>query len=218
MIHVLPKRSFFRFELTVPRLERPPKADGNLRDWNAAHRIPPLIEIEGSEAIADAYWGWNEDFLAVAFEVPNRRGKPVCEPKHWWKKDGIRVCIDTRDARDVRRATRFCHLFYILPVGGGPARSDPVVGLHRMSRAKEPPATVDVSRIRLGVHVRADRYAVEAVFPAEVLSGWRPAEHPRIGFFYKVKDSQRGPQHLTATDDLGWNVDPSTWATAVLSH
>jgi len=218
MIHVLPKRALFRFELTVPHLPRAPKVDGNLREWTAAHRIPSLVELEGEAPIADAYWGWNEDFLAVAFDVPQRSGRPVCDAKSWWKKDGIRVCVDTRDARDVRRATRFCHLFYILPTGGGPRRNDPVVGIHRMSRAKEPPPPVDVARIRLGVQVRANGYAVEAVLPADVLNGWRPAEHPRIGFFYKVKDTQLGAQHLTATDELGWNVDPSSWATAVLAR
>jgi hypothetical protein len=34
--------------------------------------------------------------------------------------------------------------------------------------------------------------------------------------FYKVKDTQRGDQHLSVDDELGWNVDPSTWATGVL--
>ena len=61
-------------------------------------------------------------------------------------------------------------------------------------------------------------YSLEVAIPAACLSGWDPVEHPRIGFFYKVKDTCCGDQHLTADDDLGWNVDPSTWATGVLTR
>ena len=128
----------------------------------------------------------------------------------------MRVCVDTRDARDIKRATRFCHFFYLLPTGGGAGGKQPVVGFHRMSRAKEPPPSVDVSRIKVGVQIDRRGYSLEAAIPATCLNGWDPAEHSRVGFFYKVKDTHHGAQHLTVDDDLGWNVDPSTWATAVL--
>ena len=87
-----------------------------------------------------------------------------------------------------------------------------------MSRAKEPPPSVDVSRIKVGVQIDRRGYSLEAAIPATCLNGWDPAEHSRIGFFYKVKDTHHGAQHLTVDDDLGWNVDPSTWATAVLAR
>ena len=73
-----------------------------------------------------------------------------------------------------------------------------------------------MSRIRVGVQVDRRSYSLEAATPATCLNGWDPAEHSRIGFFYKVKDTHHGAQHLTVDDDLGWNVEPSTWATAVL--
>jgi hypothetical protein len=178
--------------------------------------VPPLCEIEPAvTSIADVYFGWNEDGFYAAFDIV-RRGTPRCDPVHWWKRDGLRLCLDTRDARDNKRATRFCHFFYFLPLGGGRDLRSPVVGSHRMSRAKEPPPEVDVSRIQ--VHCRLDRkgYTFETAIPASCLHGWDPAEHPRLGVFYKVKDSDAGSQHLTVDDELGWNVDPSTWATGVL--
>ncbi|NLG44386.1 MAG: hypothetical protein GX547_14170 [Phycisphaerae bacterium] len=85
-----------------------------------------------------------------------------------------------------------------------------------MSRAKEPPPAVDLSQIQLAARAGRRGWSVELAIPAASLSGWNPAEHPRIGFFYKIKDTQLGSQHLTVDDELGWNADPSTWATGVL--
>ncbi len=216
MIESLARRAFFRFELPVHYLAKPPRADGDVSKWPQKCLVPPLVELEEREPFADVYWAWNEDGFYAAFDVPNRTAVPQCDPKHWWKKNGLRLCIDTRDARDIKRATRFCHFFYLLPSGGGKSGKLPVVGTHRMSRAKEPPPAVDVSQIKAAAHVARSGYTLEVAIPGGCLAGWDPAEHPRIGVFYKVKDSQHGAQHLTADDDLGWNSDPSTWATGVL--
>jgi hypothetical protein len=216
MLDTLPRRALFRFELPLHHLARVPTLDGHMRKWHKRYRLPALVELDQPRAIADVYGAWHDDGLVFAFDVPERRTALRSDPEHWWKQDGLRLCIDTRDARDIKRATRFCHFFYILPTGGGRDRKGPIVGTHRMSRAKEPPPPVDASRIRVAVHVERRRYGVEVAIPAECLSGWNPSEHPRIGLFYKVKDTELGAQHLTVPDELGWNADPSTWATAVL--
>ena len=216
MLSILPKRSLFRFEIPIHHVARTLRIDGDVSTWSQKYLVPPLVQLEGEEPLADVYWAWNEDGFYAAFDVPNRHGRLHCDPKQWWKHDGLRLCIDTRDARDIKRATRFCHFFYLLPVGGGADGKRPVVGTHRMSRAKEPPPAVDVSLIKVDAAVRRDGYSLEVALPAACLSGWDPVEHPRIGVYYKVKDAQLGSQHLSADDELGWNVDPSTWATGVL--
>lgn len=216
MLDALSKRAFFRFELPVPYMAKAPTINGDVRKWPKATLVPPLVELEGREPFADVYWAWNEHHFFVAFDVPNRTSLPQSDPDKWWKKNGTRLCIDTRDARDVKRATRFCHFFYFLPLGGGGNGRQPVAGFHRMSRAKEPPPSVDASKIEVAAQVDRHGYTLEAAIPASCLNGWNPAEHPRIGLFYKVRDTQHGAQHLTVDDELGWNVDPSTWATGVL--
>jgi len=216
MLNELPKRAFFRFEFPIRHIARPPHIDGSMRKWSEKYLLPPLAELEEVEVFADVYAAWCEEHLFVAFDVPQRRGVPRCDVEKWWKHDGLRLCIDTRDARDVKRGTRFCHFFYLLPTGGGGDRKQPVVGLHRMSRAKAPAPGVDVGKIKLGVQIERTGYSMEAAFPAACLNGWDPRDHRRIGFFYKVSDMHHGDQHLSADDESGWNVDPSTWATAVL--
>ena len=216
MLDELPKRAFFSFEIPIHYLPRPPRIDGDVSKWTRKYLVPPLVELEDQEPLADVYWAWHEDGFYAAFDVPNRAGRLHCDPKHWWKGDGLRLCLDTRDARDIKRATRFCHFFYFLPQGGGADGRRPVAGTHRMSRAKEPPPPVDLSLVKVAAHVERTGYGLEVGLPAACLSGWDPTEHPRIGVFYKVKDTQLGSQHLSVDDELGWNADPSTWATGVL--
>lgn len=216
MLHALPKRALFQFELPIHYLARPLPVDGDVSKWPAKYLVPPLVEVEGRAAGVDVYWAWNEAGFYAAFDVPNRTSRPRCDTKRWWKGDGLRLCLDTRDARDIKRGTRFCHFFYALPLGGGATGKAAVVGTHRMSRAKEPPPAVDVAKLNVASLVERTRYGLELAIPAACLHGWDPVEHPRVGVFYKVKDAQLGSQHLTVDDELGWNVDPSTWATGVL--
>lgn len=216
MLELIPRRALFRYELPIRRLARAPRIDGDVRKWSAEHLVPPLVEIEGKRPVADVYWGWNEEFFAVAFDVPDRRAFPEVDTEQWWKRDGFRLCLSTRDVIDARRGTRFCHFFYFLAVGGGRDRSKPIVGHTKLSRSKEPPPVVDVSQVHVASIVDRRRVMLEALIPASCLNGWDPADHPRVGVFYKVRDGQVGDQHLTVGDDLGWNSDPSTWATGLL--
>jgi hypothetical protein len=216
MIEAVCRRAFFQFEVPIRYRAEMPRPTGDVGRWSPHFLVPPLVELEDEAPFADVYWAWNEDGVFVAFDVPQRPGPVHCDPVQWWKKDGVRICINTRDTRDIKRATRFCHFFYVLPAGGGPKHDRPIVGVHRMSRAKEPPARVDPAHIQVAARIQRHGYGLEVAIPAAGLHGWDPAEHPRIGIFYKVKDVYLGGQHLTVDDDLGWNVDPSTWATGVL--
>lgn len=215
MLDILPKRAFLRFELPILRRAAFPVVDANIDKWEPRYLLPPLVELEGQRPIADVYLAWNEDGLLAAFDVPGRRGPLRCRLDEWWKGDGVRLCIDTRDTRDNRRATQYCHFFYALPTSPS---GRPVVGVHRMSQAREFSPPGDVRRIRIASRIAHDRYSLELFIPADCLHGWDPLEHPRIGLFYKVKDTTLGQQHLTVTDELGWNIDPSTWATGVLAR
>lgn len=216
MLEAICRRAFFKFEIPLRYRPVPPRIDGTLSDWDESFLLPPLIEIEDDVAHTDVFAAWNEDWFAIAFQSPERSGPPHCQPDNWWKGDGYRICIDTRDARENKRATRYCHFFYALPVGGGKNKRQPIIDLHTMSRAKESPPTIDASQIQIATHIEKQYLATEILIPATCLQGWDPSQYPRIGLFYKVKDTSAGPQHLTVDDELGWNVDPSTWATAVL--
>jgi hypothetical protein len=220
MTTLVPNRFLFEFEF--PLRYRPaksaPKLDGRLAGWTDAERVPSLSEVDGQKEFADVWACWNEGGLYLAVRVEGRKRGLRCDPQKFREGDNIRLCIDTRDARTNRRATRTCHQFYILPAGGGADGRKAAIGTSPFQRAREDAPAVDESLLVAASTVSKTGYIVEAHIPARCLTGFDPAEHPKLGFYYLVEDLDLGEQYLTVGDDLYWYVDPSTWATAVLTR
>lgn len=217
MPELVPNRFLFDIEVTIPYRSRPPAIDGNLSDWSDAEVLPSLSELDGKEDFAVVWCCWNENGLYMACKVEGKRRTPRCDPRHYWSGDNIRLCTDTRDTRNNRRATRFCQQFYFLPTGGGPKGKHPVAGLSKIRQAKEEAPEVPVERISIASNISRGMYALEVHIPPDCLSGFDPDDHPRIGLYYIVEDDDFGQQYLTVGDELNWLADPSTWATAVLA-
>ena len=216
MTGLVPNRLLFDFELPIRYRAVPPSVTGDPADWADEYRLPDLCSVDGQRAFAPVYAAWNEDGLYVATRVEGKRRPLNCRESVFWKSDRLRICTHTREARNVKRATRFCQQFYLMPTGGGPGQKDPVGGSHKIQRAREDAPPVGPGRIRVGARVTADGYTLDAHLPVDVLVGFDPVENPRIGFYYMLEDRELGQQWLTVGDDLYWYVDPSTWATAVL--
>ena len=122
-----------------------------------------------------------------------------------------------RDAPSNKRATRTCRQFFLPPTGGGSEGKEAIAGVNKFRRAREDAPPVDTSQIRIESCIRATDYCLEAHIPRSCLSGFDPAEHGRIGFYYIIEDRDLGQQFLTVGDEYQWYIDPSTWATAVLA-
>jgi hypothetical protein len=63
---------------------------------------------------------------------------------------------------------------------------------------------------------RADGYYLEAVIPAEALTGFDSVEHPKLGFTYAVYDRELGIQTYTTGTEMPFESDPSVWSTLEL--
>ncbi len=216
MAGLIPNRQLFRFEIPLRRRAKAPTIDGDLRDWSDEHLMPPTCRLDAAKPYAPVYIAWNDAGLFIACRVEGRTQPLRCDPRAFWKGDNLRLCTDMRDARDVKRATRFCQQFYFLPVGGGAGGREPVAGAAPIRRAREDAPVVAPDRIRVAADVGRTGYTIEAHIPADCLSGFDPRDHRRIGLYYMLEDRELGQQYLTVGDDLNWYVDPSTWATAVL--
>jgi len=213
---LVPTRFLFDFELPIRHRPEPPGLIGDIGEWDEQYRLPDLCRLDGQQPFAAVYAAWNEEGLYVAVQVTGKRRRLTCNPETFWKCDHLRICTDTRDARTVKRATRFCQQFYLLPSGGGSQGNHPVGGSHKIQRAREDAPTYPAGRIPVGARVSRSGYTLDAHLPADCLAGFDPVENPRIGFYYMLEDLELGQQCLTVGDDLYWYVDPSTWATAVL--
>jgi hypothetical protein len=215
---LVPNRFLFKFEFPIYSCAPPPTINGRADDWDSRFLIPPLHQLDREKGFGAVYAAWNEDGLYVACQVEGKTHPPRCEPGRFWKSDALRLMTDMRDTRTIHRATRFCQQFYFMPTGGGPDRDEPLAGSAAIHRATENAPGVPPSSITIASIVRDTGYALTAHIPAWALSGFDPAENPRIGLFYMVEDSELGQQSLTVGDDLNWFVDPSTWPTAVLTE
>ena len=218
MTALVPNRFLFEFELSLHYRKDLPVIDGAVNDWTDADLLPKLSEVDGQTEFADVWACWNESGLCIACRVTGKHQPPRCDPSRFWTGDNLRLCTDMRDARSNKRATRYCQQFYFLPTGGGRAQRDAVAGVNKIKRAMEDAPHVAAERIVVASRVTRSGYTLEAHIPAQCLNGFDPVEHQRIGFYYILEDRELGQQYLTVGDDLYWYVDPSTWATAVLTR
>lgn len=216
MSQLVPNRFLFDFEFPLRYRARTPRITGELADWKDDCLLPCLGDIDGGKTFGQVWASWNDAGIAIACRVEGKKKGLDCDPKAFWKSDNLRICTDMRDTRNVHRATRHCQQFFLLPTGGRGGAA--VAGAARIQRARENAPDVPAGDIAIAARVERGSYQLEALLPAQALSGFDPHEHPRIGFFYMLEDRELGQQYLTVGDELQWHIDPSTWPTAVLAR
>ncbi len=213
----LSKRFLFRFSLPcryVPELVE----DGAVR-LNRSYRLPTLATLEGdrtAEELLDFRIGWNEQGLAIVVEVSGRRQLPWCRPTRPENSEGLQICLDTRDVRNVHRATRYCHRLFFLPTGEGSRMDQPSALWLPIHRARAHPNPVPVQRIQLRSEVGRESYRMEIVLPGTALTGFDPEEHPNLGFHYCLVDRELGNRTLATQSPMPYDENPSLWSTLEL--
>jgi hypothetical protein len=211
---LLPKRFLFRFSTSCLYREELWAAKGPGLD--AKYRLVSFAELEGRTLWAEVRAAWNESGLALAVRVRGKRQPPWCRTNQPEDSDGLHVWIDTRNVHNVHRASRFCHRFLFMPVGGGRRLDRPVVQWLPINRARAHPQAIPTDRLKVRSEQRIDGYLLEAYMPGEALTGYDPAEHPRLGFTYAVLDRELGEQTLAVGGPMPYQEDPSLWATLEL--
>ncbi len=208
----VPARFLFRLAHPCLRLDALPIEGGDdLLDLPERCRVDDLTATEGRTPFADVRLAWNERGLAIQCAVRRKEQPLAADATRLRQSDGLTFWLDTRDARTSHRASRFCHQFHFLPAGGGPDRSDPVFVQMKIHRAAQDARIVDSDAALLRVHRRGG-YRLEAFLPAEVLTGFDPEQHPRLGFFYVVRDAEHGEQLAGAGPEFPYAEDPTLWS------
>jgi len=233
---LLPTRFIFRF--SAPCRYRDPLWTDEGAQLGEEHRLIDLAELEEQAAPADVRAAWSEQGLAFAVRVQGKRQPPWCRESRPEDSDSFQVWIDTRDVHNVHRAGRFCHRFVFLPTGGGEKRGQAPfagsVGARRhtkgdsplfspavaeglpINRAREQPHPIPAGLLKARCRHGADGYLLEALIPAEALTGFDPAEHPRLGFTYAIIDRELGQQTFGVGSPMPYQEDPGLWATLEL--
>jgi hypothetical protein len=193
-----------------------PRSRGRLLDLPDSCALPDLARLQGVESWAEVRVGYNSRGLGVAVEHLDKSGPISPEPEHSSGVDSVQVWIDTRDTRNVHRATRFCHRF-VAGIMPGKGRSLEVSIAQKLIAR----AVADAPLAARGcVEARTERtlggWRLEMFFPSQSLHGFDPETSRRLGFYYQVSDPARGDRFLGVGREFPVGEDPSLWSTLEL--
>jgi hypothetical protein len=175
-------------------------------------RIDNQAALDGKTNFADVRLGWNDKGIGLQVVVAGKDqpvGGDAAKPKF---SDGVTFWLDTRGDRTSHRASRSCHQFFLLPTGGGRDKDEPILIQTKINRALADAPIVNGGQIPFRSIITKSGYRIEAFFPAGALNGYDPEEHPRLGFYYCVRDSEFGEQTLSVGNEFPYSDDPSLWA------
>jgi hypothetical protein len=215
---LLPQAFWFRMAVSCPRVEDIPRPRGRLLDLSEACALPDFGELEGAPSWVKVRAGYNASGLGLAFELLDKAGPISPEPGRSSGIDSVQIGIDTRDTRNVHRATRFCHRFVasLRPSKGRALEVDVAQKPIARAVADAPMSGRDL------IQARAERtlsgWRLELFFPSESLHGFDPETNRRLGFMYQVTDPDRGEQFLGVGREFPIGEDPSLWASLLLTE
>jgi len=213
---LVPPRFLFRF--SAPCRYHDPIWTPTGAKLGVGNRLPNLGDLEEIRSYADVRAGWSEAGLSFSVQVEGKRRPPWCRESRPDESDGVRIWIDTRDTHNIHRASRFCHQFIFLPGGSGRNLAEPYGELYFINRARENPRPVRPETLKVRMEKRVDGYVLEAHIPAAAITGWEPAEHPKLGFTYAIVDQELGEQTFTCGKEFPYKEDPSVWGTLELTR
>src|SRR5262245_51407667 len=114
----------FRFSTTCRRAASVWPNRGAV-DLDANYSLPSFGELEGRRKFADFRMAWCDEGLGLTLQVNGKTQACWCRDTRVEDSDGLSVWVDTRDAHNIHRASRFCHRFVLLPFGAGNKADQP---------------------------------------------------------------------------------------------
>ena len=182
-----------------------------------SYRLPNVNRLEetGSQNTLpyDFRIGWNETGLLFSLIITGKRQPLWCRATLPDESDGIQICLDTRDIKDIHRASRFCHRLLFMPIGSGRDHSQPSAVWLPIHRAKEHPNPIDLAQIKMQSHIATAGYRLNVFLPGKILTGFEPTEYPNLGFHFAIMDREYGNSYFLVAPPLPHDQDPSLWGT-----
>jgi hypothetical protein len=215
---LLPQAFWFRIAANCPCIQDMPRSEraGSLLDLPPSCALPDGASLEGRQSWAEVRVGWNDRGLGIAIEAEGVDDRQLAGDR----PEGfatVHLWVDTRDTRDVNRATRFCHAVVAqLRAEGSPRTLRVEVAQRPIARAvtDAPLGRGDLIESRADLGRKA--WKLELFIPADALNGFDPEVNRRLGFAYQVADYVRDDQFLGVGRDFPIGENPSLWATLVL--
>jgi hypothetical protein len=214
---LIPQAFWFRVAYSIPRLDEIPRSARSepLLDLPESCALTSLTTLDGAEPWAEVRTAWNPNGLGISVIAQGISSQQLAERPEGFAS--VQIWIDTRDTRNVSRATRFCHR-YVANLTVTAARRALAVDVTQRPIARAvadaplcPPDSI-TSRAQLS---RAG-WTLELFVPAAAMKGFEPEINRRFGFAYQVADMVREDQFLTVGPGFPVGENPSLWSTLEL--
>jgi hypothetical protein len=215
---LLPQAFWFRFAVNCNRVEGIPRTNSSagLLVLPASCSLPDLKTLDGGAKWAEVRVGWNSSGFGIAVLANGVTAQQLAERR----PEGFAIAqfwIDTRDTRNVSRATKFCHRFVVrIDRGSSPGRLEADVTQRPISRAVADAPIGRSEDIPVRVELSRTSWLLELFLSSQVLNGFDPDTNRRLGFAYQITDFVREDQFLTVGRDFPVGDNPSLWATLEL--
>lgn len=193
-------------------------ASGDPPGAGAAETVNPAESAEAAVGPLDTRIAWSEEGLTFQFVLRGKLRRPYCRLSDLEHSDGIEIYVDTRNTKNVHRATRYCHRFVFLPGGGGPGEKDPYGSMLKINMARGEPATMGAYQPHVECKLSSTGYRLTCHLSRQYLEGWSPSEQPEVGLFFHLRDAELGHICLAYDKQLPVGEDPSLWPTAFLAR
>jgi hypothetical protein len=216
---LLPQAFWFRLAASCPRVDGIPRPDarGKLLDLPAACALPDLASLDGRASWASVRVGWNSQGLGVAILADVAVSKAALNPDRPEGFADVNLWIDTRDTRNVSRATRFCHRFTArLTVSRDRKALNVDLNQRPIARAVADAPICPPDKLQSRAELTRAGWQLDLFLPAASLHGFDPDTNRRLGFAYQVSDHEREDQFLGVGREFPLGENPSLWATLEL--
>lgn len=216
---LLPQSFWFRLAAPCTKVVDMPRetSKSGLLNLPDSSTLPDLSQMEdGKSSWARVKVGWNPQGIGVAIRAEGRRAATASSGQMPDGFANINVWIDTRDTRNVSRATRFCHRFTAkLSLRRG---KEIVVEVAQRPIAR---AIADAPICRPEVIVtRAELvqggWFLELFIPSQALQGFDPETNRRLGFAFQVGDLDQDFISFPVGREFPLGENPGLWSTLEL--
>lgn len=173
-------------------------------------------ELAGDPKFSQVRLAVGQNAVFLQADVQGKKQLPWCRDTRMEDSDGLHFWIDTRNSREVQRATRFCHRFGFLPMGSGPKADLPTVAWAPIEHARDHPPQPPRELMSIRARVADGRYRLVAALHFDALHGLNREDFPVVSFHFSVLDRELGSQSLCLQPDWPVAENPNLWAQLVL--
>jgi hypothetical protein len=215
---LLPQAFWFRFAAPCTRVDGIPRSNtsSGLLGLPASCALPDLKPLDGGASWAEIRLGWNPEGLGITAIADGVTPQQLAEHR----PEGFAAAqfwVDTRDTRNVSRATKFCHRFVVrIDRTGKQGRLEAQVASRPIARAVADAPLGRSDDIPVRVELSRTSWVLELFLSSQVLNGFDPDTNRRLGFAYHIADFVRDDQFLGIGREFPVGENPSLWSTIEL--